>query len=302
MVVGDLDTRLRAAAFAWLDNRQSHGDELVRYDELAGFELDGQRIALMDRQRGIRKPAALDAALSFRTTYTPPGQAPPYEDAAGDDGRQRYKFRGDDPSHPENVALRRAMQQGLPLIWFVGISPGVYQAVYPVWLVAEEPVDLQFVVAIDAAQRFVPVGEHLDDEQKRYVERLTKLRLHQPVFRSRVLQAYHSTCAMCRLRHVSLLDAAHILPDGHRRGLPVVPNGLALCKIHHAAYDQNIVGVSPDLRVEVRRDILDEIDGPMLLHGLQEMAGVSLLTPARKDSRPDREALEERFEEFRRAG
>jgi putative restriction endonuclease len=194
------------------------------------------------------------------------------------------------------------MQQGLPLIWFVGISSGVYQAVYPVWLVAEEPADLQFVVAIDAAQRFVPVGAHLDEEQKRYVERLTKLRLHQPVFRARVLQAYDSTCAMCRLRHVSLLDAAPILPDSHPRGLPVVTNGLALCKIHHAAYDQNIVGVRPDLRVEVRRDILAEIDGPMLLHGLQEMAGVSLLTPKRQDSRPNPEALAERYEEFRRAG
>jgi putative restriction endonuclease len=299
---GDLDGRLRSAAFAWLDARRTRGDDLVRYDELADFRLDGQRIALMDRQRGIRKPAVLDAALSFRTTYTPAGQVPPYEDAAGEDGLQRYKYRGEDPQHPENVALRRAMQQGLPLIWFVGVSQGAYQAVYPVWLVDEEPSELQFVVAIDPAQRFVPVGSHLDEEQKRYVERLTKLRLHQPVFRSRVLQAYESTCAMCRLKHVKLLDAAHILPDSHPRGLPVVPNGISLCKIHHAAYDQNILGVRPDLRVEVRRDILLEVDGPMLRHGLQEMDGITLLTPRRRDARASREALAERYEQFRQAG
>jgi putative restriction endonuclease len=168
-VAGDLDERLGAAAFAWLDDRAARGEQLVRYDELAQFEVDGQRIPLMDRQRGIRKPAVLEAALSFRTTFTPPGQVPPYEDAAGDDGLQRYKFRGDDPQHAENVALRRAMQRALPLIWFVGVSPAVYQAVYPVWLVAEEASDLQFVVALDAAQRFVLVGARLEEDQRRYI-------------------------------------------------------------------------------------------------------------------------------------
>jgi len=106
---------------------------------------------------------------------------------------------------------------------------------------------------------------------------------------------------MCRLRHASLLDAAHNLPDTHPRGTPVVPNGLALCKIHHAAFDQNILGVPPDLVVEVRRDILAEVDGPMLRHGLQEMAGVTVCAPTRRDARPDRARLKERYEQFRTA-
>jgi len=46
-------------------------------------------------------------------------------------------------------------------------------------------------------------------------------------------------------------------------------NGLALCKLHHAAFDANIIGVTPDLEVTVRLDVLQEIDGPMLQHGLQ---------------------------------
>ena len=58
---------------------------------------------------------------------------------------------------------------------------------------------------------------------------------------------------VCRLRHWELLDAAHILPDKHPLGEPVVPNGLALCKLHHAAFDADILGVRPDLRIE-RRD------------------------------------------------
>ena len=303
MTVGaSYDDRLRAAAIAWLDERQREGRSTLRYDELAQFTFEGRRVPLMDRQRGIRKPAALDAALSFRTTFTPPGQLPPYHDEEGPDGYQRYKYRGDDPQHPENVALRRAMQDGRPLIWFVGIEPGVYEPVYPVWLVADEPDQLQFAVAVDEAQRFVPAGSFLSEEQRRYVERLTRLRLHQPIFRARVLRAYAEQCAMCRLRHADLLDAAHILPDTHPHGQPVVPNGLSLCKIHHAAYDRNILGIRPDLVVDVQPKILAEIDGPMLRHGLQEMAGVRLLVPRTRDAQPDKTRLEERYEQFRAAG
>lgn len=296
------DDRLRAAAIAWLDERQRQGQDTVRYEELADFTFEGRRVPLIDRQRGIRKPAALDAALSFRTTFTPPGQVPPYHDEQGRDGLLRYKYRGDDPQHPENVALRRAMREQRPLIWFVGIAPGVYEPVYPVWLVADEPEQLQFAVAVDEGQRLVTPGTALTDEQRRYVERLTRLRLHQPIFRARVLRAYEEQCAMCRLRHADLLDAAHILPDTHPHGQPVVPNGLSLCKIHHAAYDRNILGIRPDLVVEVQPQVLAEIDGPMLRHGLQEMAGVRLLVPRPRDAQPDKARLEERYEQFRAAG
>jgi len=298
----EFDARLRQAAMQWLRARDKGGLEPTTSQEVAQFEFEGQRVPLVDPQRGIRKPRVLDAALSFRTTFTPPGQTPPYEDAEGPDGLLRYKYRGDDPMHPENVALRRAFERRLPLIWFVGVAPGVYLPRYPVWLVGDEPEQLQFAVALDGAQLLVHPGEAMESEERRYVERLTKLRLHQPVFRARVLQAYEKQCAMCRLRHVTLLDAAHIVPDGWPHGQPVVPNGLSLCKIHHAAFDQNILGVRPDLAVEVRRDILEEADGPMLRHGLQEMAGVHLIVPRRRDARPDTTRLEERYEEFRRAG
>lgn len=299
VTASEFDAELRQAAMSWLDERAQRGKELATYSELADFHFQQQRIPLMDPQRGIRKPASLNAALSFRTRFTPPGQVPPYDDAEGSDGLLRYKYRGTNPQHPENVALRRAYERGLDLVWFYGIASGVYLPRYPVRLVADEPAELQFAVAMDGAQLLVTPGESLDSERRRYVERLTKLRLHQPVFRARVLQAYEHRCSMCRLRHAELLDAAHILPDGHPRGHPVVPNGLALCKIHHAAYDQNFIGVRPDLVVEVRRDIMDEIDGPMLTYGLQKMGGERLTEPRQRAARPDREALEERYEGFR---
>ena len=54
-----------------------------------------------------------------------------------------------------------------------------------------------------------------------------------------------------------------------RKGEPIVPNGLAPCKLHHAASNRPFLGIRPDLVIEVRRDIMDEADGPMLRHGLQ---------------------------------
>lgn len=286
----------------WLDSHMASGSQAISYDDLARFTFEGRRVPLMDPQRGIRKPAHLAAALSMRTRYTPSGQTPPYDDAPGPDGLLRYKYRGPDPGHPENVALRRAHEKALPLIWFVAAAPGAYVPIYPVWIVGDEPQLLQFVVAFDVAQRFVSVGDPADELQRRYVERLTRQRLHQPVFRAQVLRAYEMKCAMCMLRLPTLLDAAHILPDGHPRGGPVVPNGLSLCKMHHAAYDENFIGIRPDLVVEVRRDVQRQTDGPMLLHGLQEMAGARLIRPRSRSAQPDVGRLEERYEEFRRAG
>src|SRR3954468_24712455 len=290
-MAGDPDSELRARAFAHLDRLLLDSpDGGLRSADINTFTYKDRPFRLIV-QTGIWKPAGIAAALSIRTTYTPPSQPPPYEDDLGGDGLVRYKYRGEDPNHSDNRALREAMRTGAPLIYFVGISSGVYTAHYPVWIIAEDPARLEFTVAVDQAQRVLGRPD-LAWAERDYAMRLTKQRLHQPVFRTRVLRAYDDTCAMCRLRHAALLDAAHILPDGHPRGTPVVPNGVALCKIHHAAYDSNIVGIRPDLVIEVRSDILEEIDGPMLRHGLQELAGWRLTVPLARRARPDRAGLE----------
>ena len=108
-----------------------------------------------------------------------------------------------------------------------------------------------------------------------------------------------SNCAICRLRHQELLEAAHIVADRDPEGEPKVSNGLALCKLHHAAFDCHIIGVNPDYRVEVRLDVLEEIDGPMLQHGLQGFHGSSLWLPSKESLKPDQRFLEERYALFR---
>ena len=283
---------------AWLDEQVGDGHEQVSINDMAEFTFEGVRIPLMDRGRGIRKPAFMRSALSIMTAFTTPGEAPRYLDQKGPDGLQRYKHRDDDLGTAENRSLQQARLDGAPLIWFVGSSPHLYVPVYPVWVVGDEPDKSQFVIAFDDFQRLVRPG---DVSQRAYVERITQQRLHQPVFRAQVLQAYEHKCAICRLRYPSLLDAAHILRDGHPRGQPVVSNGLSLCKIHHAAYDGNFLGVRPDLVVEVRPDIRNGSDGPMLLHGIQEMEGIHIEVPRPKVMKPDPLRLEERYDEFRRA-
>lgn len=81
-----------------------------------------------------------------------------------------------------------------------------------------------------------------------------------------------------------------------------MPNGIAMCAIHHRAFDALVVGVTPNYAVEVRRDVLTEHDGPTLQHSLQGIHGTTLLLPTRTDQRPDRALLEERYDRFRAAG
>ena len=112
---------------------------------------------------------------------------------------------------------------------------------------------------------------------------------------------YRERCALCHLKHRELLDAAHIVPDAHPEGEPVVTNGLALCKIHHAAFDHYLIGVRPDYVVEVHPRILAETDGPMLRHGLQGMHETRIELPGSRKDHPDPERLRDRYERFKGA-
>ncbi len=301
MTLDATDDALRAAVFLHLERLSARHPGGIPSAQINTFTFDGRPMRLIV-QPGIWKPQGLSAALTIRTTFAGAGAAP-YEDEVGSDGLVRYKWRGEDPDHSDNRALRQAMAQRRPLAYFVGVARGVYHAIYPAYLAAEERDRQQFVVAVDPAQLMaadLPATAVLPD-LRNYAERLTRLRLHQPVFRARVLRAYESSCAMCRLRHAQLLDAAHIIADGQPNGQPVLPNGIALCKIHHAAYDSDILGVRPDLVIEVNATVLKEHDGPMLRHGLQALHGSTLVVPRAQAERPDPQRLEERYEEFRRA-
>lgn len=302
-----LDTgwQIRLAAFRFLEEQvEIHGDVLPRSLLQQGFIFDGHKVPLMGPQ-GIFKPAVLkDMALSITTAPVAVGKERPYDDEVGSEGLISYKYRGTDPNHYENVGLRQAMTTKTPLIYFFGIVPGSYLPVWPVFIVGDDPPSLTFTVAVDEARTILapPEESTVTQVRREYVTQLTRRRLHQAGFRERVIHAYQSQCSMCQLRHHELLDAAHILPDSHPHGEPIVPNGLALCKLHHAAFDRHIVGIRPDLVIEISVSVLQEIDGPMLVHGLQGFHGKSISVPKAEPNRPRKQFLEERYEIFKAAG
>ena len=293
------EQRARGAAFDWLARQVSiHGDVLPRSVLQQGFELDGQRVPLVSRQ-GIFKPAVMQLPLSITTS--PKG---PYEDGIGPDNLLRYRYRGDDPYHRDNVGLRTLMHNGLPLAYFHGIVPGRYLAMWPVYVIGDEPEALTFSITIyDAVhsglfpQTEEPTGR-VAEARREYVTSVARQRLHQRAFRELVLRAYRNQCALCRLRHNELLDAAHIIPDTEPEGEPIIQNGIALCRLHHAAFDRFFLAVRPDHIIVVRPDVLEETDGPTLEHAIQGLHGQRIVLPTKLADRPDVEFLAERYERY----
>jgi len=291
------DAAIRNAAFLFLERLVSvHGDVLP-WDLLrAGFDHEGRTIRLID-YRGIVIPPGMDAPLAVTTSWRDP-----YGDEVSADGLIHYHYFGDDPSHRDNVGLRDPHRRQVPLIYGRGVAKSEYVPVWPVYVATDDPgARLVTLAAGDPLGLTNDLPSALSDAARRYRPQSVLQRLHQAKFRREVIVAYDTTCAICRLRHRELLDAAHILPDRDPRSLPVVPNGLALCKLHHAAFDRNILGVRPDHVIEIRLDILSEEDGPMLEHGLQGHHEGQLITPRRPLDHPNSEFLEERYEIFRQA-
>lgn len=301
MAEPDWDTKVRLKAFQWLDEvSPAYEDILPRAVLQKGFELEGRDISLV-APNGIFTPKGCTYPLSITTVMNGP-----YPDRFEDAHRLSYRYRGTDTQHRDNIGLRNAMRDNIPLIYFFAVAQGRYQAIKPVYVTGDDPKALTFTIMADVNGAFEgklaatqeaadPVRTEL---RRQYATATVQVRLHQASFRERVLDAYRTHCAMCRLKHRELLDAAHITPDADPLGEPEVSNGLSLCKIHHTAFDRGILGIRPDYIIEVREDVLKEVDGPMLKYGLQALHKAELFLPLRTEDRPSREALDRRYRAF----
>jgi putative restriction endonuclease len=287
---------LRLEIFADLELFIESRGGFASRDELTGFVMrNGLRMPLIDTSRGIRNPQELDATLAI-VSASDGGRNNPYDDAIDrESGLLRYSWAKGPVDAGDNRKLLAALETGAPIILFEKPLPNLYVPVFPVYVIDVDLENRHFIIDLDDSRLRTSRDMTLD---KRYVDRLVKQRVHQPMFRARVLSAYNKKCAVCTLKYPELLDAAHIISDSDERGLPVVTNGMAMCKIHHAAYDQDFLGVSPDYVVHINERLLADRDGPMLQFGLQAMNGKSLELPSRRDDRPDRDYLAERFARF----
>lgn len=308
------DRLLRQAAFDRVRELSRRYDDLVPLHALRDkFIFAGRRISFGSFFSGIYRPKELHGPAALALVTAPPksGKAAPYEDTFDEgSGRLTYRFR--DPgsnsaralaqAESDNQSLIEAHRRVVPLIYFRGIAPSQYTPLEPV-----------FVTEIDLTTRTAalevglpiadttPAGLVSDDITRRYATREAAYRLHQHRFRHAVLRAYRTRCTICSLREASLLQAAHIVEDRDPLGGATVVNGLALCAIHHLAYDRNLLGIDPDGVVHMQARLLREIDGPMLTNGLQHFHGAQILQPSRVEDRPDRDRLALRFDAFSRA-
>lgn len=298
----DWDLALRAAAISHVAALgEQHG--VLDWGRIAeGFEFRGERVLLATQAQGIFRPKQLGTgALSIKTTVPRTGRVKRYDDqVAGAGAFFLYRYTGEDPQARSNRDLRDCLRLQLPIIYLYGFAPATYQPI--ICFVTGEDSDARaFQVAPvgSAAVRDNPVLRNSAlPIERAYSMVEVKRRLHQQRFRAAVIEAYEIRCAICSLHHASLLDAAHIIPDGDKLGLAVVSNGLALCKLHHATFDNQFIGITPDYKIQVRQELLDERDGPMLEHGIRAFHGRQLQLPREKDDHPDRDRLAERWKQF----
>jgi putative restriction endonuclease len=299
------DHAIRLAAFDAVRRLNELRGRLSSSDLRAGFGFQGERIPLINPQRGIFKPRQMQFLLSIRTVFPRSGARVWYDDQRGvhkqiyeGDDAVDYAFMGDDPDAADNRWLRDAMENRVPVIYFLGVAPGCYQALVPAFIIGWDPRALKARVAFSMAER--SETQLLDTvAERRYALRQVKQRLHQTTFREAVIGAYRGRCALSGLPEPLLLDAAHIIEDRDERlGQPVVPNGIPLSKIHHAAFDTHLIGIDPDYRIHVSDRLLARRDGPML-EALKGLDKGRLHLPARLKDCPDRDRLAVRYEIFR---
>lgn len=211
-----------------------------------------------------------------------------------------YAFMGDDPEAAENRWLREAMIEKIPLIYFLGTAPGQYQAIIPTFIAGWDP------ILRKARLSFGLPGTTVADPgetalERRYALREVKTRLHQASFRSAVIAAYGGRCAVSGLPESRLLDAAHIAADRDEQfGQPVVVNGLPMTKLHHAAFDSHLIGITSDYKIIVSESLRSIRDGPTV-EAIKTLHNAALRMPQRAQDFPDPERLAARYALFEAA-
>jgi len=298
---------MRRAAFEQVRVRNGIQGSLSAKDLSLGFTYRGERIPLVNPQRGIFKPKRMRFLLSIKTVVPKPGGRVWYDDQR-EAHRQifesehgvAYAFMGSNPDAADNRWLREAGEYNIPIIYFLGIAPALYQAMIPAFVADWDRKRLRAEIVFGAPDEFA-IAPPQTASERRYALRTVKQRLHQASFREAVMAAYRGRCAVSGLPEKRLLDAAHIISDkAEEYGQPVVPNGLPLSKIHHAAFDAHLIGIDPDYRLHVSERLLAQHDGRML-EALKQLDRQRLRLPPRSKDYPDKDRLAIRFDEFRTA-
>jgi putative restriction endonuclease len=221
------DDDVRSACFYWLDILQAqHGPELPYSALAAGFPFRGRDVPFLNRAYGIYRAANAQrgpAALSLNSAVAQKR----YQDEGTPDG-VLYRYQDGPIDNHFNTWLRRAHELVVPLVYFIGTRPNWYRPEYPVFVEEDHPTERTVLISFGEMRGEFDEREPTrltDAIERRYVVRQVKQRIHQAQFRGAVLPAYRDRCAVCTLKEVRLLDAAHIVGDAAEHGEPLISNG-----------------------------------------------------------------------------
>lgn len=304
------DSLLLEAAFHAVRRLRDLYDDAIPWAALEqGFMVGGETVRFASRALGIFKPAQMgQGVLSIKTVVPKKGRVNIYDDHQAEGDYYRYALQAGGARENSNRFLWQAKELRQPFIYFVGIQPSVYTALWPCYV--EEIHDLgprhsyaDIYVGLDEQRALFPPlvdGKYSlpDTFERRYAVRESRHRLHQSSFRQAVLLAYDNKCAMTGLPAPGLLDAAHVIPDAQDHGEASVKNGIALSKLHHSAFDKHFIGVDPDYCIHVSKHIMELQDGPLLEIGIKELAGKQIVLPRRKEYWPEQRKLVDRFAQY----
>ncbi len=304
------ELELREAAFAHCALMREIWGDAVPARPLKCFRFGDQTVFLY-AQQGIHRPNQALFPLTLVSTLNSR-----YQDDVSDDLTTiRYDYS---PYDGLNEGVKRASQFGLGFVHLVQVNPkpkSEYLLVSPVFVDGWDDTARTFsLFALPESMTNVPpepelvadAAHSLPEHEKRTALRLVEQRLGQAGFRKEVLAAQRNRCTVCELRVRPLVDAAHVVPHADPRSTNEVRNGLALCALHHRAFDTDVLRIDPDAVVHVDEGRLAEFSSlapdalrrrdPAAVHQLLDHHGRPLRLPKDPRKRPDPELLRLRWE------
>ena len=301
------DLEMRLAATRMLARLSHIYRDAVPWREIdKGFAFRGNRIRFASRAGGIFKPVQMDRVLSISTVVPRPGRGVQYADqvaGGGKDGMWFYDMRDRNPAHHQNQWLKTARDEGLPLIYLRGLAPAVYLPLFPVYVTDWDANAgrVRVILGLECTTRNDLVAPDLMvDPLPRYTYRHMQARMHVARFRVDVLKAYRGTCALSGLAQPQLVDAVSIAPNASSGEASDVTEGLCMSRLHHAAFDANLLGIDPDGRVHVSGQLDPREAGDSFVRSLTDLSGRRIEAPRAPECRPNRDLLAVRFEQFLR--
>jgi putative restriction endonuclease len=169
------------------------------------------------------------------------------------------------------------------LLWYVENGSPLHNAEY------DAPEVARLAEATPEEERDFLDSATTESESARRYDLVETMRAYRDAkFRPAVLQAYSYRCAVCDCA-LKLVDAAHIVPVSHPTSTDEVTNGLGLCRLHHGAFDNALLGIQSSFRVVINHERVRRLNELGLASGLETFQArlpVQIRVPASIEARP----------------